>query len=62
VLLKYYFLERVHIKIKRTSFEQILPTTALKFLDIRQYACGLSSCIRSNYARKSAHLFYVDTL
>ncbi len=29
----YYELERVHIKIKSTSFRQILTTTALKIFD-----------------------------
>ena len=44
----------------RTSFRRILPMSALKKLTIRQYAFTFSSCPRQNYARKSAHNFYVD--
>ncbi len=47
-----YILERVHIKIKCTSFQQILTTTALKIFDGRQPAYIFSPSIRQNYARK----------
>ena len=44
----------------RTSFRQILPIATSKILAIRQYVCGFFSCTRQNYARKTAHNFYVD--
>ena len=44
----------------RTSFRQILPQTALKMLDGRQPACAFLPCLQQNYARKSAHISYVD--
>ena len=44
----------------RTSFRQILPQTALKFLAGRQPACGFLPCLQQNYARKSAHISYED--
>ena len=47
-------------KAKHTSFRQILPSAALKIFDARQCACKFLPCSRRKFARKSAHLSYVN--
>lgn len=55
------YIKRIHIKMQRTYFPEFLKIAVLKISAGRQFICFLP-CIHQNYARKSVHSFYVNTL